>query len=202
MSRLAVDVVLLPDEALFAKIVAINRRWLGQRPQHIILDPVKSLPHVSLAMGCVEEEAVPAISRLLDGVAAGRRPVALMVRGLHVRTNAAGDDVWSLDLEPTLELRGLHDQVMDLIGPHFTHDVTASMFVEPSAVTGRTMEWVKTYPITASGDRFWPHITLGMGRLPPDLVYPAGGLAPRLALCHLGPHCTCRRLVLDHPLSG
>lgn len=202
MSRLAVDVVLLPDDALLAEILAITRRWLDQRPQHIVLDPVESLPHVSLAMGCVEEEAIPAVGRLLDGVAAGRPPVALAIRGLHVRTNADGDDVWSLDLEPTRELRRLHDQMMDLIGPHLAHDVTASMFVEPSAVTGRTIEWVKTYPITASGDRFWPHITLGMGRLPTDLAYPAGGRAPRLALCHLGPHCTCRRLLLDRPLSG
>ncbi len=65
MAKLAVDVVLLPSEAMMDKAIALNRRLSGHSDQVIILNKKDCLPHISLAMGCIEEEDVPLISTLL-----------------------------------------------------------------------------------------------------------------------------------------
>jgi hypothetical protein len=68
------------------------------------------------------------------------------------------------------------------------------MVLSPPAVTESTLAWIRDYREKSSFERFFPHITLGYGRLA-DFPFPARFTAPRLALCHLGNHCTCRRIL-------
>ncbi len=79
--------------------------------------------------------------------------------------------------------------------PFFSYEVTDAMFyddiVDPSSV-----EWVRSYPEKASHESFHPHITLGYGRAKPSFSLPVTFGAAGLALCHLGNHCTCRRILV------
>ena len=40
----------------------------------------------------------------------------------------------------------------------------------------------------------------GIGALAPGTSFPPRGAAPRLALCHLGNYCTCRKILFETPL--
>ena len=59
-----------------------------------------------------------------------------------------------------------------------------------------------------SGDRIildkencLPHITIGYGELS-HFLFPEEFTASKLALCHLGNHCTCRRVLASFALPG
>jgi hypothetical protein len=101
-----------------------------------------------------------------------------------------------LDVEETAELQGLHEQVMKDMTAFFRYDVDEAMIYD-AAVTGTTLDWIRTYPEKAAYEYFRPHITIGYGAVPPDLTFPIPFTAERLALCHLGNHCTCRRILVE-----
>jgi hypothetical protein len=198
---LAVDVALLPSDEIINAAIALNRALPGVARQPIVLSPTDCLPHVSLAMGCIAEGDVPAVANALESIAAAHAPIDLAFTGLHVRSSQIGDTVTSLEIARTTALRALHEAVMRATAPLFTHNATPAMFVEPSSVTESTLGWVNEYPAAATFDRFWPHVTLGMGTLPEGLPLPARSRASRLALCHLGSHCTCRRILIETALE-
>jgi 2'-5' RNA ligase len=154
-------------------------------------------------MGCVAEADVPAVANVLDAIAASHPPLDLTVAGLHARISSPVDaTVTSLECVRTPALQALHEAVMRATSGRFRHEAAPQMFIQPASVTDRTLRWVNEYATSASFDRFWPHITLGMGTVPAETRVPKGGTASRLALCHLGPHCTCRGVLFETSLRG
>ncbi len=196
----AVDIVLIPDAALVASAISLNRALRGVLDAPIVLDPSNCLPHVSLSMGCVREDEVPAIANMLDTLARAHLPIELIPTGFHVRQSQTGYVVASVELARTTTLQLLHEAVMRGVNPLLRHDAAPEMFVDPNAIPPSTLRWVNEYASGASFERFWPHITLGMGALPADAPLPAPGPASRLALCQLGPHCACRRILVEAAL--
>ena len=67
--QIAVDVVLLPDEAMTSRAIEINRRLITSDPPEIVLNRKDCLPHISLAMGCIDEADVTAIQERLETLA-------------------------------------------------------------------------------------------------------------------------------------
>jgi 2'-5' RNA ligase len=200
MSVLAVNVVLIPNAELAAAATMLNRALRGVPDAPIVLDPSTCLPHVSLAMGCVREDQVSAIANVLESVARAHPPIELVPTGFHVRQSQTGYLVASVELARTTVLQTLHEAVMRGVAPLVSRDATPEMFVEPQTIPPSTLRWVSEYASSASFERFWPHITLGMGALPEDAILPAPARAERLALCQLGPHCTCRRVLAETSL--
>jgi hypothetical protein len=175
--RLAVDLVILPDPALTAWAIAANRTLTDRR---LPLGDGGGLPHVSLSMGTIEDHEIDRVADALDALDAPELvPTAI--------DTASGVAV--LRIERTPLLVALHEAVM---GIELSREVDATMLVGPP--DERAVSWIRTYPEKAAFERFDPHVTLGVGV--PDAApfaprYPPG----RLALCHLGPFCTCRRVL-------
>lgn len=200
MGVLAVDIVLIPDAELRATAITLNRSLRGVPDAPIVLDRSTCLPHVSLAMGCAGEDELPAVANVLDTLARAHPRVELVPAGFHVRQSQTGYLVASVELARTPALQALHEAVMRAVEPLRGRDAAPEMFVDPHAIPASTLRWVTEYASGASFERFWPHITLGMGALPDDATVPAPGPASRLALCQLGPHCTCRRVLFTASL--
>ena len=60
------------------------------------------------------------------------------------------------------------------------------------------MLWVTGYRLKSSFHHFEPHITLGHGSADPGAVpriEPFTFDADTVAVCHLGRHCTCRKVL-------
>ena len=194
MSRIAVDAVLLPSEEVVAAAISANRELLKQCPDEIVLDKDSYLPHISLAMGCIDQRDLVCIERILQSIAEKRPPGHLVTLGISVGTNSVGQKVSVLELERTESLQSLHEEIMRGLAPHFSYQVTAEMVFSPPAAAESTLLWIRNYPEKSSFGRFFPHITLGYGHLD-DFSFPPKFTALRLALCHLGNHCTCRRIL-------
>ena len=58
MGRKAVDVVLLPSEQMMDKAIEANGELVKRFGGKIVLNRENCLPHISLAMGCVDERDI------------------------------------------------------------------------------------------------------------------------------------------------
>lgn len=196
MAKIAVDAALLPSEDVTAKAIEANRELLKQCPDKIMLSTEDCLPHISLAMGCISGRDVAQVGQVLLELAGKHHLKPLISTGIHVGTNAAGEKVSVLALERTRELQALHEGVMRGLGPWFKGDVRPEMLLSPPAIEQSTLNWIRDYREKSSFERFFPHITLGYGHLE-DFAFPAEFTVSRLVLCHLGDHCTCRRILVS-----
>ena len=200
MGRIAVDVVLLPDETMTNQAIEINRRLITNGRPEIVLSKEDCLPHISLAMGCMDEAKVTAIRKQLEVLARKTSVRRLQVLGIVTSVNSRGEITSLLDVHRTEELQAIHEQVMQEMMPFFRYEVSEAM-IHDDVVAGSTLDWIRTYPQTAGYEHFHPHVTIGYGQVPAGLSFPIPFTVTRLALCHLGNHCTCRRVLTAVDLS-
>ena len=194
MVKIAVDVVLLPSEKITNQAIEANKRLLKQYADRIILDKESCLPHISLAMGCTDEQNIPDIDKILHIIADNYHPGQLNIAGINIAANALGEKVTAFEVEKTERLLSLHEEVMLRMMPYFSYDVTAEMVLSPQMASESTLLWITNYPDKSAFENFFPHITIGYGQLE-EFPFTAEFTASKLALCHLGNHCTCRKVL-------
>ena len=195
MSKIAVDIVLLPDEAVTEESIKANRDLVGRQGRHIVLNKDTCLPHISLAMGCIESADIEPVGRLLQVVAKNCLTGGLVITGVATTLNALGRQVSAFILAQTRELQSLHERLMNEMQTYFSYDVTAEMVYGDEDVAETTLAWIRSFREKAGFRAFFPHITLGYGMIAESMTFPMHFAASRLALCHLGNHCTCRKVL-------
>jgi len=201
MAEIAVDAVLLPSEEMVDKTIAANRELQKQYAEKIILDKESCLPHISLAMGCIDERDIADIEKVLQTIAKQNSLGRLSAIGIHSSENSAGEQVSVIQIERTEALQSLHEEVLRRLEPYFNYDVTVDMVLSPPMAGESTLAWIKDYPEKSSFEKFFPHITIGYGEIN-DYSFPIEFAVSKLALCHLGNHCTCRRILASAELKG
>ncbi|HUS73133.1 MAG TPA: hypothetical protein VMY06_08710, partial [Sedimentisphaerales bacterium] len=93
-------------------------------------------------------------------------------------------------------LQSLHEKVMDKLEPYLSSNVTEDMIYGGEEVAETTLLWIKKYREKVSFENFFPHITIGYGQIENHSL-PVSFVASELALCHLGNHCTCRKILVS-----
>jgi 2'-5' RNA ligase len=200
-SKIAVDVVLLPSDEMTDKAIEANAELVEKFGRQIVLNKENCLPHISLAMGCIDETHISSIEKVLQTIVEASPLGDLKVIGVRISRNARGEKVSVFELERTNELQSLHEKVMKRLAPFFSYDVTADMICGDEEVAETTLLWIKDYAEKAGFANFLPHITIGYGQVkeqPAPVVFAAS----KLALCHLGNHCTCRKVLVSIDLPG
>jgi len=195
VSKIAVDVVLLPSDEMMDKAIQANAELVEKFGSEIMLNKENCLPHISLAMGCIDESDVTSIQNVLELVAKTSPLGDLIVTGIRTSINDRGEKVSVFEIEKTKVLQSLHEKVMRSVTPYFSHDVTSDMIYDQE-VAQTSLLWIKNYPEKASFANFFPHITIGYGQIK-NGPFPIKFSASRLALCHLGNHCTCRKILVS-----
>jgi hypothetical protein len=195
MNRIAIDVVLLPDETMTARAVRANADLVQRCGSEIVLHPETCLPHVSLAMGCVERSAVEPLRESLTQIGQTCPTGQLAVTGVVTSLNARGQSVSVFALAKTKAIQALHEHVMEAIEPHGSADVTPEMIYGTEEVAETTLAWIRNFAQKAAFGAYFPHITIGYGTVAEPMTFPMPSTAPRLAVCHLGNHCTCREVL-------
>jgi 2'-5' RNA ligase len=195
MGKKAVDVVLLPTEAMMDRAIEVNRKLPEKSDKKIVLNKKDCLPHISLAMGCVDEKDIADIEEVLQTTAKKCSLGELRVIRVRTPANLTGEKVSSLEIERTDQLQSLHEEVMEKLSPYLNYDVSGDM-VYGTEVGESTLLWIKNYHEKSSFANFLPHITIGYGEIE-DQPLPIRFAASKLALCHLGNHCTCRKILIS-----
>ncbi|MHC4310591.1 MAG: hypothetical protein ACYSSN_11650, partial [Planctomycetota bacterium] len=182
---------LLPSEEMADKAIAANKELLKQYAHKIVLDKVSCLPHISLAMGCIDDIDIDEIDTILRTIAEGTSLGQLNAVGITTETNKAGEQVSVVEIEKTESLQSLHEEVMKRLSLYFSYDVRAEMVLSSAETSQSTLDWIKNYPEKSSFETFFPHITIGYGEIV-NFSFPMKFEVSKLALCHLGNHCTCK----------
>ena len=200
MSRIAVDVVLLPDEAMANKAIEVNADLVKKFGNEIVLDKENCLPHISLTMGCLEETDIASVQEVLEEIAKETSLSVLKVLGIRSSINSKGEVVSVFEVEKTTRLQSLHEKIMDGLSLYLTGDVTEDMIYGNEEVAASTLLWIKNYRQKSSFEKFFPHITIGYGQVEYQLQS-VTFTASKLALCHMGNHCTCRKILVSIELQ-
>ena len=145
-------------------------------------------------MGCIEEEDTSEITNVLTDIVKENPIGELRITGVRISQNARGENVSSFEIERTAKLQRLHEEIMKAMEPYFSYDVTEDMIYPSGEVAESSLEWIRNYRAKSSFEKFWPHITLGYGIIE-DVKFTARLVVSKLALCWLGNHCTCRKIL-------
>jgi hypothetical protein len=151
-------------------------------------------------MGCINNNEIDVIGRLFADIVEKQHPGILISTGIHIGTNSTGEKVSVLELKRTDTLQSFHEEIMEALEPYFSYNVSSEMVLSPPQAGESTLRWIREYPKKSSFQRFFPHITLGYGQLT-NFPFPAKFSAQKLALCHLGNHCTCRKVLASTPFA-
>src|SRR3989344_2429590 len=84
MSKLAIDVALLVDEAASNIVIALNKELLTGAEDEIVLGEKGGIPHITLAMGLMEEDELPETSKKLEKIARSYDPLVLTIKSVEV----------------------------------------------------------------------------------------------------------------------
>jgi hypothetical protein len=191
MPRIAVDIVLLPDQPMTDFLIVANARLVKKFDSTIVLAQNGCLPHISLAMGCLDSKKIPTLAQVLEPLVK-TAPKRLKSVGIS-KTFSQSGVISSVQIERSAELQNLHEGICEVVKPFFTGVVSEDMFAQGRAGQS-ARRWVKNYLVESAYENFSPHITIGFGdlgarELPPDFA------VSRLAVCHLADHCTCAKIL-------
>jgi len=178
------------------KAIEANAELVENFGSKIVLNKENCLPHISLAMGCIDEKDIAAIAGALEKIAEEYPAGDLRVVGIAVSGNSAGEKVSAFEVEKTKKLQSLHEEAMEKLAPYFSGEATGDMIYGDEEVAEGTLLWVRSYREKSSFANFFPHITIGYGEIK-NGSFPIKFAASKLALCHLGNHCTCRNILVS-----
>lgn len=197
MAKIAVDIVLLPSDEMMDEAIKVNRKLL----EKIILSKEDCLPHISLAMGVINKKDIPSINKDLQEIARQFSLINLDAINISTHKSASGETVSCFTIKNTKELQLLHEKVIGKMSQYFTYDAAEDMLYSPAGIEKSTLQWINNYPKNSSFENFSPHITIGFGEVS-DVNLPIRFTASKLALCHLGNYCTCRKILASADLKN
>jgi 2'-5' RNA ligase len=201
VSRLAIDVVLLPDEPMASYAIDTSKRIAETGRSTIVLSAQNCLPHISLAMGFIEENDVKHIADIVQQLTSATSPLALTADRLQKSIIPSGDTVLQFAIGRSDALQKLHEAVTIALQAFCSHEGTTDMLFSPPPVEEISLHWIRNYREQSSNEHFAPHITLGFGTTESSAL-PMDFTASTLALCHLGNYCTCRRILASATLGA
>jgi 2'-5' RNA ligase len=184
MSKIAIDVMLLPSEEIMDKAIEINNQ-LADDP--IKLSKENCLPHISLCMGVVEEDNLSKIEETINEIGKNFSELLLTI-------NKINDEHVCFEIKNTEDLQKLHEAIMTKLSPYLSYDATTDMCFSPPPVAEKTLFWINNYKNKLNSENFHPHITLGTLKLKSQKLN-INFTASKLAICHLGNYCTCRKIL-------
>jgi len=201
MKKIAIDVVLLPSEEMMDKAIEINKELLKDYENKIVLDKQKCLPHISLCMGCVNEEDISEIENVLRDIFLDFSKINLSVDKLEKETIPTGKIVSGMSIIKTDMIQSLHEDIMKKLWKFLSYEPEISMLFNPPEVEEVTLYWIKNYKDKYNNSSLVsPHITVGFGETD-KFQFPISFTASKLAMCQLGNYCTCRKVLFSHNLK-
>lgn len=189
---IAIDIVLLPPKKIRDFCIRLSSSLDGR----LKLREAEQVPHISLAMTCVEERHLPALIRDVDNASKKFLPQVLLIAG---GTSSQIDEhgiLNSISIKRNGSLQELHEAMMGIVSAFpFTNPEPYSL--NPCAskkVEVLSLKWVSDFKETSAFEKFKPHITLGFGEANFQEVSRRYFTVRELCILKLGPYCSCSYL--------
>ncbi|MBS3137353.1 hypothetical protein J4232_02885 [Candidatus Woesearchaeota archaeon] len=187
--KIAIDVVLLLPQEIIDEAIKVNSKLNNDQ---IVLNNKNCLPHISLCMGVVQKKDLPIVAKIIENIASDTQRLNSELTGIK--------DYTAFDIRNNIQLQKLHEMLMNKLSQYLTYDATVEMFYSSHLVEPKSLFWVNNYKDKFSFDNYYPHITLGVGKVEKkkmNLTFTAS----TVALCHIGNYCTCRKVLFTADLK-
>ena len=195
MPLVALDIAVLPPDQVARRAIEMSARLPRDESQGLLLG-ADYLPHITLVQLFVDAGELEPLMTAIDYVVRDRPPLHLHVNG----GRSGASSVW-MGIDPAPALVDVHERLLEATRPFERSggDATAFFGGDPSTeldsgARDRDVRWVSEYRAVSSGRACQPHITLGHASRPP-VIDPFDFTADRIAACHLGRFCSCRRVL-------
>ncbi|PIZ52138.1 hypothetical protein COY27_01460 [Candidatus Woesearchaeota archaeon CG_4_10_14_0_2_um_filter_33_13] len=195
MSRIAIDIVVLPPEKVMDQIIKINQSEAIKGNAKGELNKNDFLPHISLAMGIVDESKFVQVTEIVTSITKSISPVKLELIDYYF---VVGEDgIKSYAIKVGGQLHYLHKQLMSSLKNYFTHDATKEDMYNQETEPN----YVNTYKKNDSFKNYVPHITIRCKEINTVLIKQEF-IADRIAICHIGKSTTCRKILFETKLKN
>lgn len=194
MTKIAIDIALLLPDDIEDRCIQINQECERKRP----LGKEDYIPHVTLAMGIIDEKDLSHIQEYLQNLQSN--PLELSVDGIRYSETPEGNKS-ALEVTNTQELQTLHETILNHVKQYLQKGASVEMLFkgDETGMTEKTKLALDTYSEKTSFENYWPHITLGCYDAKTKL--PITFKADTIALCHVGDGVTCRKIISTYKLN-
>jgi hypothetical protein len=164
----AIDIALEPDVTMIQHTQADNARLLKVFPKGFALDATHH-PHVSILQQFVRTADLHKVYAAANQVLIKEKPTGWKLKAFkyyYIPSPPIG--LAGIVVEPTEDLLGLQQEVIDVVAPFTTKTGTTAAFV--STENGRDIQkflisYVANFVQIAAGKKFNPHVTIGVGTI-------------------------------------
>ncbi|MBN2733464.1 MAG: hypothetical protein JXQ82_01205 [Methanomicrobiaceae archaeon] len=203
LHKIAIDVVLLPPLNITDTALKINRMLVDLTNDYsIVLDKKNCIPHISLAMGAVSVSDIDKLSEELQIAGEKYLPYEAKYKSYAAVKTSENAVVSGIDLIKDEIIINLQDEIKSILLRYNSKEITRDMiYPDDENITDFTLDYSSAYLKNSTGDNFSPHITVGYGNIY-DLesipAIPSAFECERIAICHLGNHCTCKKILWEY----
>ncbi|MBU2542799.1 hypothetical protein KJ785_04545 [Patescibacteria group bacterium] len=194
MSKIAFDIAILPPENIQDICVELCNKYANNSGQ-LRLNKIDNLTHISLFMGMTEKNDLPDMFERVEKITNNLGTLKLELETLKKINNTH-----FFVVKKTPELQNLHEKIVNELKDYKAKNTTADMFFDEK-IDESTFFWTDNYITGSSFQKFWPHITLKGCAKPKYDDLPKKFIADKIAICHLGDHCTCRKILWETNLK-
>lgn len=201
-TTIAIDVLLIPSEEMYAQALQLNTLIHQNNPQTIKLDK-NHVPHITLLQCFIYEEDLPKVSTALEGLFQTIATDSLKAERLSY--NSSEEKSFAMiSIKKSETLLKLHKKTIALLKPFIVKNGSEVSFVQNtdgSPISRSTVAYVPVFVDQHSYKNYDPHISLGIASsklldsLAKHVFEPITFKAQSLSVYHLGDHGTARKLL-------
>ncbi|UUX92327.1 2'-5' RNA ligase family protein [Methanoplanus endosymbiosus] len=200
--NIAIDIVLLPPDEISERIIHYNQRLTeNSGDRSIQLNPDDCLPHISLLMGGISYDDIEPLKEAISVFSGRFLPYSASFSGFAVIETDSGTAVSGADITRDSNILNLQNEIAASAGKYLKGVSRDMVYNNRSEeITEFTTGYSGSYLNNSTKDNFSPHITIGHGdisRLKDLPEMPEEFICRRIAICHLGNHCTCRKILAE-----
>jgi hypothetical protein len=162
---IAIDVLLVPDIAMWEKAVAANTRLRENYPQCYTLGP-DQVPHITLIQRYVREKDLPQIEASIAKLAEAAQPLRWELTSTgYTYAIWSGVAITTIGIERSRQLDDLQLGVLRAIGSNYVDGGTAAAFSKNTQlpkIDQDIVDYVENFARNSSGKNYHPHVTIGV----------------------------------------
>jgi hypothetical protein len=162
----AIDVALEPDSTMLQHAMAANARLRDAFPKGFALDETHH-PHISILQQFVRTDDLDKIFAVANAVMAKEKTTAWTLKAYkyyYIPSPPLG--LAGIVVEPTDDLHRLQNEIITAVKPYAVKTGTSAAFfsdVGGDDIQKSLIEYVANFTTIAAGERFNPHVTIGVG---------------------------------------
>ena len=200
MTKIAIDIAIIPPEEIMDKIIAINKIEAERGNARGPLAKDDFYPHISLAVGTIKKEDFEKVKEMFVKTLKNQNSLNIKLTGTYYATKSDGSKSYALKIIKTEEIQKIHEKLMNNLLSYFSYDATSEELYKKKNEETKPPSHVNKYKKKSSFENFDPHLTLRCKEVELN-EFTITFIASTIAICHVGTETTCRKILFQTRLK-